>query len=465
MPGVQLKKLVIPFLILFSSIIPAKGFKSHSQEHYSNTADKIISTALADTVGFNLARYLCKNIGPRLSGSENSMKAIKWAENILNKMDLDRVWLQPVMVPHWIRGDVESAEIIDSKFNKNLNISAYGRSIATPKEGITAKVLEVNDFDELSRKKDEAKGKIIFYNYHYNHSFIETFQGYSDAIACRVAGAIEGAKVGAVGSIVRSITTKYDNVTHVGVMRAYPDTVVKIPSAAIGLMDADYLSRSLKEDPDLKVNFKLSAQTLPDVQSYNVIGEIKGSEKPEDVIVLGAHFDSWDKGDGAHDDGAPSMQVLEVLDLFKRLEIKPKRTIRCVLFINEENGLRGGRAYAGYVDSAKENTIAAIESDRGAFTPRGFYVDADSSLVEGMQNWLPILKKSLIDWIKPGHSGADIGRIKGAKALMAYVPDGQRYFDYHHSDNDVFEAVSPREMELGTAAIAIMAYLISEEGL
>ena len=200
---------------------------------------------------------------------------------------------------------------------------------------------------------------------------------------------------------------------------------------------------------------------MPDAQSYNVIAEIKGSEKPEEIIVVGAHFDSWDKGDGAHDDGAPSVQVMEVLDLFKRLNMKPKRTIRCVLFINEENGIKGALKYSEYVDSLKEYHIAAIESDAGASTPRGYRIDSDSLTINKMQKWLPVL----IEWIKPGGSGVDVKQIKNAKALMGFVPDGQRYFDVHHSDNDVFETVHPREMELGTAAIAIMAYLISEEGL
>ncbi|MHB9040461.1 MAG: M20/M25/M40 family metallo-hydrolase, partial [Melioribacteraceae bacterium] len=186
---------------------------------------------------------------------------------------------------------------------------------------------------------------------------------------------------------------------------------------------------------------------------------------PDEIIVVGGHFDSWDKGCGAHDDGAPSLQTMEALDLLKRNGVKPKRTIRCVLFINEENGLRGGIEYGKFADSSNDRHLAAIESDRGAFTPRGFYVTTDSLSLRKMQNWLPILNKANIDWIRNGGSGGDVGQIKNAKALLGYVPDDQRYMDLHHSANDVFSAVHPREMELGSAAIAIMSLLLSEEGL
>ena len=455
---------LLSIFFIFTTQSAAQSFSSNTEEHYQTTADDIISSALKDTVGYNWTRQLCQ-IGPRLSGSENSMKAIKWAEHILNKMNLDTVWLQPFMVPNWQRGSIETTEIINSEFAKSLSVAAYGRSVGTTAEGITGNVIEVKSFEELQSRKDEAKGKIIFYNYHFNQTFVNTFEAYSDAVKFRGEGVIEAAKVGGIGAIVRSVTSKYDNVPHVGNMKEYPDSLTKVPSVAIGLIDADYLSDALKKYPDLKINIKLSAQTLPDAQSYNVIAEIKGSEKPEEIIVVGAHFDSWDKGDGAHDDGAPSVQVMEVLDLFKRLNMKPKRTIRCVLFINEENGIKGALKYSEYVDSLKEYHIAAIESDAGASTPRGYRIDSDSLTINKMQKWLPVLNKSLIEWIKPGGSGVDVKQIKNAKALMGFVPDGQRYFDVHHSDNDVFETVHPREMELGTAAIAIMAYLISEEGL
>jgi len=218
-------------------------------------------------------------------------------------------------------------------------------------------------------------------------------------------------------------------------------------------------------DSNLKLNLKLSCKTFPDVQSYNVIGELKGSDFPNEVIVIGGHFDSWDKGEGAHDDGAGCIQSLEVLNLFKKLRITPKRTIRCVFFINEENGSRGGMAYGEFASSSKEKYLTAIESDRGAFTPVGFSVDKDSVTYAKIASWGKILERCGIQWVKQGGSGVDVSYIKNAKCLIGFVPDSQRYFDYHHSANDMFTEVNPREFELGTSAIAALVFLIDQEGL
>jgi hypothetical protein len=248
-------------------------------------------------------------------------------------------------------------------------------------------------------------------------------------------------------------------------MMKYNDAVNRIPAVAIGLEDADFLSSLLKDDPNCEVGLDLDCANLPEVESYNVIAEVRGNEFPEEVIVVGGHFDSWDKGHGAHDDGAPCIQTMEVLNQLLKLKLNPKRTIRCVLFINEENGLRGGIKYGEYSEYCKETHLAAIESDRGVFVPQGFSVTADDETIALLNDWLPVLNKSKIDWITKGGSGADISRIKNTKALIGFVPDDQRYFDYHHSDNDVFESVNAREMQLGTAAITMLAYLISQEGL
>jgi hypothetical protein len=245
----------------------------------------------------------------------------------------------------------------------------------------------------------------------------------------------------------------------------YKEGLPKVPAAAIGLIDADFLSAAIKESPDLKVKMELSCRMLEDSQSYNVIGDIIGSAYPDEYIVVAGHFDSWDKGDGAHDDGAGCIQALEVPDLFKRLGIRPKRTIRCVFYINEENGIRGAKEYARVADSLGLYHLAAIESDRGAFTPRGFFVEADTAIISELNQWLPYFQKAGIEWVRKGGSGVDISYIPGVKALIGYVPDSQRYFDFHHSDNDVFEAVNPREFELGSAAMAILTYLLSEEGI
>lgn len=459
-----LKKYLLIFLT--SSFLFSQSFVNNSEEHYSEIADQLIKSSLSEMRGYDWLRDLCENIGPRLSGSEESMRAIYWAKEKFEAMGVDSVWLQPVMVPKWERGDFEEAEIMNSKkyTGRKLNVAALGGSISTSKDGLSANIVEVFSLDELKDRADEINGNFVFFNRPYNQSNVSTFRGYGEMGDQRTRGPAEAAKYGAVGAIVRSITTKYDNTPHVGTM-FFPDSIDKIPAVAIGLVDADFLSSALKEEPELKVNLRLDAKNNEEVLSYNVIAQINGTLYPDELIVVGGHWDSWDKGCGAHDDGGPCIQTMEVLDIFKRFNIQPKRTIRCVLFINEENGIKGALAYADSSSNAGEKHLSAIESDRGVFTPRGFTTDADSVTLAKLQNWLPILNKATIDWIRPGGTGVDISRIKNAKAMFGYYPDPQRYFDVHHSDNDTFDQVNPREMQLGTAAIAILTYLLSEEGL
>ena len=467
-PAIVKNQLFILILVLIPIInsIPAMPQTINNEpvkvEKYSNIAQMIVETALRERKGYEYLRELCE-IGPRLSGSQNSINAINWAYEKMKSLGFDKVWLQPVMVPHWERGDVESCTMLDS--GKELSVLALGGSVSTSKEGITAEIIEVKNFEELANRKVEVKGKIVFFSRALDQSEVNTFAGYGGAVDQRVNGAIETAKFGAVGVIIRSITTKYDNVPHTGVMD-YVDSLPKIPSAALGNIDADFLSNELKKNPQLKINLKLNCRTLPDAQSYNVIGEINGTEFPDEIILVGGHFDSWDVGCGAHDNGAGCIQTMEVLDFMKRLDIKPKRTLRCVFFINEENGVRGAIEYANYADTSKQTHLAVIESDRGAFTPIGFYAETDSTeIISKLQSWLPILEKANIEWIRKGGSGVDVQKIKNAKLHIGYVPDDQRYMDFHHSANDVFDAVHPREFELGAAAISIMTYLLSEEGL
>ena len=436
--------------------------KSINTESYNKIAQQIVESALREQRGYEYLRELCE-FGPRLSGSENSIKAINWAYEKMKTLGFDKVWLQPVMVPHWERGNVESCTILN--LNKKLSVLALGGSIASPIEGISAEVIEVKTFQELEKRKEEAKGKIVFFSRALDQGNVNTFNGYGGAVDQRVSGAIEAAKYGAVGVVIRSITTKYDNVPHTGVMD-YNDTIPKIPAAALGNIDADFLSNELKKNPHLKINLKLNCKTLPDAQSYNVIGEMTGTEFPDEIVLVGGHFDSWDVGCGAHDNGAGCIQTMEVLDLMKRLNINLKRTVRCVFFINEENGVRGATEYANYADTSKQTHLAVLESDRGAFTPIGFYAETDSTeILSRLQSWIPVLEKANIEWVRKGGSGVDVQKIKNAKLHMGYVPDDQRYMDFHHSANDVFDAVHPREFELGAAAIAIMTYLLSEEGL
>lgn len=448
------------FIILLISIQLFPQLDSSKQNQYNLVADQITRKALTEKSGYGLLKELCE-IGPRLSGSENSLRAIYWAEEKLKNFGADKVWLQPVMVPHWERGDVETAEIINGKF---LNILSLGGSTATPDNGITANIIEVKNFSELEQRKNEVKGKIVFFSRPLDEGLLDTFAGYGGAVDQRFYGAVEASKYGAVAVLIRSITTRHDNVPHTGIM-GYVDSLQKIPAAAVGFIDADYLHNALVDNPNLQIKLKLNCKTLPDAKSYNVIGEITGTEFPDEIVVVGGHFDSWDEGCGAHDDGAGCVQSMEVLSLIKKLGIKPKRTIRCVLFINEENGSRGGKEYGKFAETSNGQHIAAIESDRGGFTPIGFDVDSDSANLVKIKSWLPVLEKSGINWIKKGGSGVDVQYIKNTKAKLGYVPDAQRYMDVHHSANDTFDEVHPRELELGAASIAIMAYLISEEGL
>jgi len=459
------KAIPILFWVSISLFIPtvlvyAQSIDSVRHQHYLDISRKMVQTALEDRKGYALLKELCE-IGPRLSGSENSLRAMEWAKSTMEQLELEDIVLRPVMVPHWVRGDVEKAAIIG--MDTPLAVAALGGSVNTPPDGISAKVLEIKSFDELEDKSDQAVGKIIFFNRPMDATKINTFAAYGGAVDQRVHGASYAAKYGGIGALVRSVTTRYDDVPHVGSMH-YADSIEQVPAAAIGLVSADILSNALKENPDLEVKLELSCLTLPDAKSYNVMGEIKGTEKPKEIILISGHFDSWDKGDGAHDDGACCIQSLEVLDLFKRLNIKPKRTIRCVFFINEENGTRGARKYAQAADSSKtEIHVAAIEADRGAFTPRGFAVEGDSSMITYLNQWMPYLRQAKIDWIRKGGSGVDISKLNNCQLKIGYVPDNQRYFDYHHSDNDVFSAVHPREFELGSASMAILVYLLSEE--
>ena len=462
-----MRKIVALFLSFFLVFIPFLISQTINKKSLE-ISKSFVKEALTSEWGYYFLKELSA-LGPRLSGSENSLKALFWAKSKIEKMGFSKVWLQPTLVDHWERGDIEKAEMIlpDGKSIK-LHICALGTSVGTNGKWLYGKIIEVKSFRELQKIKDKVKGKIVFFNRPMEKELVDTFKAYARAVNQRTAGASEAAKYGAIAVIiVRSVTTKYDNNPHTGLV-SYKKDIKKIPAIAIGLKDADLLSQNIKKFPELKVRVKLNCKNLPLAKSYNLIAEIKGSEKPEEVIVLGGHFDSWDLGDGAVDDGSGCVQSLEVLHLFKKLNIKPKRTIRVIFYMNEEFGSKnsGAYTYGEYVKKSKETHIAAIESDRGAAVPRGFTINTKDELIkQKVISWLPYLKIALIDWIKPGGSGADVSKIKGTKAQFGYVPDVQRYFDYHHSANDRFSAIHPREFELGSAAMAILTYLISEYGL
>lgn len=415
---------------------------------------------------YDMLDHLSNKIGGRLSGSPQAAMAVEWAKRTMEYLRFDSVWLQEVMVPHWVRGEKEQARIISGKEKTDVRICALGNSVGTGPKGITANVVEVKslkDLEKLGRRNIE--GKIVFYNRPMDPTHIATGAAYGGAVDQRALGAVEAARYGAVGVVVRSMTLAMDDHPHTGMMR-YVDTLTKIPACAISTKGATVLSEALKLDANLKFYFRQTCEMLPDEKSYNVVGEIKGSQHPEEIIVVSGHLDSWDNGDGAHDDGTGVVQSIEVLRLFRTLNIRPKRTIRAVLYMNEENGVKGGNKYAELAEQAKEQHIAAIESDGGGFTPRAFSVENDHGKLEHMQPWVQLLKPYGIHEIKAGGSGTDIGPLKKQGTLLiGYSCDSQRYFDIHHTEADTFDKVNKRELELGTGCIASLVWLISEYGL
>lgn len=431
---------------------------------------KIFDKALTEGRSYDWLAYLSTSIGGRLAGSPQAAAAVEYTYQMMDTLGLDSVWLQPCMVPHWVRGEQEQVRIVSSAKmgDVELNALALGNSVGTSEHGITAEVIEVQSLDEVDELGREAiAGKIVFYNRPMDPTQINTFNAYGGAVDQRGAGASRASRHGAIGVLVRSMTTSQDDVPHTGSMY-YDDDVLKIPAVAISTNDADLLSRLLQEE-SIRVYMRTMCETFPDKLSYNVIGEIRGSEYPDEIIAIGGHLDSWDVGQGAHDDGAGCVQAMDVLQLIKRLGYQPKRTIRAVMFMNEENGLRGGRAYAEASNAKEEYHVAAIESDRGGFTPRGFSAEGEPSIFETkyrkVSRWSPLLEPYGLTF-SIGGSGADIGPLKSQKGLLfGLVPDSQRYFDYHHTATDTFDKVNRRELEMGAGAMAALVYLIDKHGL
>ncbi len=433
----------------------------YSQTSPTEIADAIIKEGLTNQEAYTMLQELT-SIGHRLSGSTQYAQAVEWAKKKMEQQKIDKVWLESVTVPHWVRGEEKANIIIEDK-KLDIAICALGGSIGTSEKGITAEVIEVHSLEEAKALGEKAKGKIIFYNRPFDKTKVSPFEAYSGAVDQRYSGAVEAARVGAVAAIVRSMTNAIDNEPHTGMM-AYNDSIPKIPTAAISTIAANQLSELIQKKKNPKIHLTLACKTLPDVESYNVIGEIIGSEKPEEIILVGGHLDSWDKGTGAHDDGAGVVQSMEVLNLLKKLGLKPKRTIRAVLFANEENGLRGAKVYAAK-ERSNEKHIAAIESDAGGFAPRGFGV-ADTTKVEKIKQWSYLLEKIGAEKIRRGGGGADISTLRSkGTVLIGLNPEPQRYFDYHHTNHDTIDKVHPRELELGAIAMTILSYMIAEEGI
>ncbi len=451
------------FLLLFSTI-------STSQNAVKDSImlKKIYTAALTEGKSYEWLDYLSNEIGSRLSGSIEAETAVKYTEAQLNELGLDKVWLQPVMVPRWTRGFKEYAYIETLTGEKTITeICALGGSVPTPNLGLKAEVVEVHGIEELaSLGEEKLAGKIVFFNRQMDASLINTFEAYGGCVDQRYSGAAEAGKYGAVGVIVRSMNLRLDDLPHAGAM-SYGDTPVnmRIPAAAISTNGAEYLSSLLKLQPNLMFYFKQNCKTYDDVLSHNVIGEITGSTNPNEFMIVGGHLDSWDLADGSHDDGAGCVQSMEVLRLFKKIGYKPKHSIRVVLFMNEENGLRGGKKYAEEVKRTGEKHLFALESDAGGFTPRGFSFQTNEANFKKVQSWQALFKPYLIHYFEKGHGGADIGPLEGNIDVLAGLrPDSQRYFDHHHAANDIFEHVNKRELELGAASMASLVYLFDMYG-
>lgn len=445
-----------------------------AQTVLSQTADSIFIKHISDEIlingkAYENLRHLTKQIGGRLSGSAGMVKSEQWGLKVMQESGADKVWMQECMVPHWVRGGKDFAAVSYRENSqpaiKILDILALGNSLGTGMKSVKSEVVEVKSFDDLDAKKDVVKGKIVFYNYKFNPTFVNTFQSYGDANKYRGQGPSRAAKYGAVAVIVRSMSHATDNNPHTGATR-YDSNYAKIPAVAIGLMDADWLSDKLQKTK-LLVTLKTNGYFLPDTIGHNIIGELKGTEFPDEIITVGGHLDSWDPAEGAHDDGAGIVQTIEILRALKSIGYKPKRTIRFVLFANEENGGKGGAKYADEAKAKNEKHIFALESDAGGFTPRGLGLTGTEEQYQKFLKWRDLIAPYGASEFNKGGGGSDIGPLNKAfnTATGSLNPDSQRYFDIHHARSDVFENVNKRELELGAVNMAALIYLVDKYGL
>jgi carboxypeptidase Q len=457
----MLKRNPLSIILFFLSCTALKA-----QNEDSVMIRKIFSYELLNGQCYQNLTYLCTGIGPRLSGSSQAARAVDWTRELMESYGFDTVYLQPVMVPHWIRGEKESAKIYSLVKTITPDILALGNSVGTGRKGIRGRLIEVKNYKQLdSLGEQNIRGKIVFYNYRMDPTLISTGQAYGEAGYQRNNGPAKASSLGAIGVIVRSLTTGIDDYPHTG-STTYADSNPKIPAIAISTLDAEELSGLLKKDPSLEFYFQTNCRMMEDIQSYNVIGEIRGTDFPDEIIDIGGHLDSWDPGQGAHDDGAGCMQAIEVLSMLKNMNYHPKHTLRAVMYMNEENGLRGGKKYAEIAAAKKEKHIVAIESDSGGFSPRGFGLDADESKTQKFMEWAKLFKPYLSSDFRKGGGGADISPMSvNHVPMIGFIPDNHKYFKYHHTSQDRIEAVDQRELELGAAAITSLVYLIDFYGL
>jgi carboxypeptidase Q len=439
------------------------ALQAYSQDD-STVIRGIFDEALSSGRSYEDLRSLCKDIGARISGSAQAELAVEWGKRKMEEYGFANVRLQPVTVPHWERGTTEKAWMqLRSGELVPLEMLALGGSVGT--NGLMrAEVVMFDHLDKLKKaSRGDVQGKIVFLNQPMDPRQISTFGAYGGCYAIRGEGAIEAAKLGAIGVVIRSLAMPQDQHPHTGSMH-YDESVSKIPAGALSTGSANSLAEALRFGK-VTFLFETDCRDYPDVQSYNVIGELTGSRYPDQIITIGGHLDSWDTGEGAHDDGAGIAHCLEAMRILKTRRIRPEHTIRVVLYMNEENGNRGGHGYADQAKEKGEQHIAAVESDRGGFSPRGFECDGPDAALQMIRRFETLLQPYGLHHFEKGYGGVDIYPLKlkyEGIPLFGFVPDSQRYFDFHHAPSDVFENVNKRELELGCASMAAFVYLLDK---
>ncbi len=455
-----MKKTFLIFLFLLSL---NSGHLMASQD--SLMIKKIFDQELNAGLGHQNLYKLCKGYADRLSGSRILERAIDWSEKLMLSYDFDTVFRQEVMVPHWVRGDSEVCIVSLGDRMIPLNVCALGGSIATPEEGLEAPLVMIENDDEWKSKGEagELKDKIVFVNIAMPTDMVNAFDAYGHCWNVRGLSAIKAAKYGARGVIIRSLSQTINPYPHTGVM-FYSDTIPQIPAMAMSTADAEMLSARLQNHSRLKMYMQQNCRTLEDKKSYNLVAEIRAEKPTNEYITIGGHLDAWDMGEGAHDDGAGVMQCLDALWLLKE-NYTPNKNIRCVFFTNEENGNRGGKKYAELAKLNGEKQVYALESDAGAYVPRGFGVDIADGHQKHYEDLIDKLRAYYMNYLEYEGGGVDIGPMRDQGTILSYlITDSQRYFDVHHSDNDVWENVNEREFKLGAAGIAAWIYLMDAHG-
>lgn len=426
----------------------------------------IFSNAKSSSESYQNLKYLVEKYPKRLACYPNGIEAAKWAKGVMEQMGLENVFLQKATVMNWKRGSQETGTIKSKDKSIDVNVCALGRGISTEKNGLEAEVVEVNGLDDLDNyEKKQLEGKIVFFNQAMNPNLENPFQAYGEAAGQRFVGPILAAEHGAVGAVIRSLTTSIDEFPHTGTTRkASADETV--PSVCIATKDANLLSNMLKQNPHLKFYFKTSCKNMPDTVAYNAIGEITGSEFPHEYIVVGGHIDAWDNSPGAHDDGGGCMQAIEVLRILKEIGYKPKHSIRAVMYIDEEISQGGGKAYAEQAKHNGEKHILAIESDRGVTAPRGFTIDANDEMIKKIESYKELFKPYNIRVFDKGYGGVDIGPLKDlGTPVLGLDVEAKDYFNWHHSANDTFGHVNREDMQKGAATMAALIFLADKYGL